>query len=160
MDTKSCPVCRSVNHAGISRCMNCGAPMELPAVPIGVDLDELPPAPPIDQAAYGWNGMVAAAPASRRGGSGAAIVLGIVAAVSSICAFVMYASDPTMDAPSTLFIATFFALSILSVVFWLWMLIDAISDSRVGWALAIFFFGTIAALLYALFGRIPRTASY
>jgi hypothetical protein len=160
VDTKSCPVCRSVNHTGISRCMNCGAPMELPAVPIGVDLDDLPPAPTPDPNTYGWNGLVATAPKTRRRGSSAAIVFGIVAVISFICGLVIFASYPNMDAPSTLVITVFFALSILSVVFWIWMLVDAISDSRIGWALAIFFFGTIAALLYALFGRSPRTASY
>ena len=40
------------------------------------------------------------------------------------------------------------------------MLVDAISNSRVGWALLIFFFGTIGALCYSLFGRTPKTASF
>ena len=58
MATTTCPACRSINHEGISRCMNCGSPMELPAVPIDVDLDDLPGGPSPQPSGYGWNAMV------------------------------------------------------------------------------------------------------
>ena len=51
------------------------------------------------------------------------------------------------------------ALWAVSGLFWLWMLIGAISASRMGWALAIFFLGVFGALGYALLGKTPRTAS-
>ncbi len=160
-ETKSCPVCRSVNHAGISRCMNCGAPMELPAVPVGVDLEDLPPAPPPTQGGYGWNAMVATAPPTRRRGSGGLLVFfGVVSTLAFLGCLALYWSGPNMEAPSTFFVLALFTMSILATVFWFWMLVDAISNSRVGWALLIFFFGTLGALCYSLFGRTPKTASF
>ena len=53
-------------------------------------------------------------------------------------------------------LALLLVLWIASGVFWLWMLIDAISSSRVVWALAIFFLGVFGALGYALLGKTPR----
>jgi len=53
-------------------------------------------------------------------------------------------------------------LFILSFVFWIWMLIDAIQNNglgdgeKVGWVLAIVFLHFIAALLYLLIGRPKR----
>ena len=50
-------------------------------------------------------------------------------------------------------------MNILVIIFWLWMLVDAISSARVGWALAVFFLGVFGALAYALLGR-NRELSY
>jgi Phospholipase_D-nuclease N-terminal len=136
--------------------------MELPAGPVGSHPDQLPPAPPPGQPTYGWGAMVVPAPArQRRPSSSIALVLGVIAVVSFVVGFVVYVSDPSsLDARSTTLIWLLFAMWTLSTIFWLWMLIDAISSSRVGWALAIFFLGVFGALGYALLGRTPRTARY
>ena len=159
METATCRVCRSVNHAGISRCMNCGSPMELPAVPIGADLDDLPPAPVPSAQAYGWNASVAASPGGRSATSSIAIVLGLIAVATFLVSVVMIVGSETPFEPSGTMAALLTALWAVTVIFWLWMLIDAISNARVGWALAIFFLGVIAAFAYALLGR-SRPASY
>ena len=158
METATCRVCRSVNHAGISRCMNCGAPMQLPAVPIGVDLDDLPP-PPVPSTDFGWTAKVAASPAGRSASSSIAILLGLIAAATFLVSVVMIVSSDAPLAPSGTMAALLVALWAVTVIFWFWMLIDSISSSHVGWALAIFFLGVIAALAYALVGR-TRRASY
>jgi hypothetical protein len=159
VETATCRVCRSVNHAGISRCMNCGSPMELPAVPIGVPLDDLPPAPDPSATAYGWNARVATSTGRGSASSSIAIVLGLIAVATFLVSVLMIVSSETPFAPSGTLAALLMALWAVTVIFWFWMLIDAISDSRVGWALAIFVFGVIAAFAYALLGR-SRRASY
>ena len=159
METETCRICRSVNHAGISRCMNCGSPMQLPAVPIGVDLDDLPPAPAPSAQAYGWNARVAASSGRRGASSSIAIVLGIIAVVTFLVSVFMIVSSETPFAPSGTLASLLMALWAVTLIFWFWMLIDSISNSRVGWALAIFFLGVIAALAYALLGR-SRRVSY
>jgi hypothetical protein len=132
--------------------------MDLPSVPIGVDLDDLPAAPPPQ--AYGWNAVVPASAPARRRWTGPATFFGVIAATAFLCSLVMLASaDPQAGIPTGL-LSVMFALWVVSGFFWLWMLIDAISNSRVGWALAIFFLGVFGALGYALLGRSPRTASY
>jgi hypothetical protein len=140
--------------------MNCGAPMELPAVPVGVALDDLPAAPP-PSAGYGWNAAVPTPPHGRRHhSSSVAIIVGIMAVVAFIVSLVMFSSGDVSTSIPTATMYLLFALWIVSGVFWLWMLIDAISNSRVGWALAIFFLGVFGALGYALLGRTPKTASF
>jgi hypothetical protein len=141
--------------------MNCGSPMDLPQVAVGAALDDLPPAPPeaIPQA-YGWGAQVPAAGTARRGSSSIAIVLGIVAVVTFLVSVVMIVSAESPTIPSGGFAALLMLLWAATVIFWFWMLIDAISNSRVGWALLIFFFGVLPALLYALVARSSRTASY
>lgn len=135
--------------------------MDLPAMAIGVDLDDLPPAPAVPTPqAYGWNAQVAAAPSVRRGSSTVAVVLGLVAVVTFLVSMVMIVSSESPTIPSGGVATMLMVLWAVTVIFWFWMLIDAISNSRVGWALLIFFFGVIPALLYALVGRSPRTASY
>ena len=58
-----------------------------------------------------------------------------------------------------LFLAT---LAVLSCVFWIWMLIDAIQNpglgdgEKVGWVLAIVFLHCLGALLYFIFGHPKR----
>jgi len=159
MDTTTCRVCRSVNHAESIRCLTCGSPMDLPAVPVGVDLDDLPAAP-APAPSHGWTAVVPPGPPSRRRWSGAATFFGVLAAVAFLCSLVMLASaDPSAGIPTGV-LSAMFALWVVSGFFWLWMLIDAISNSRVGWALAIFFLGVFGALGYALLGRSPRTASF
>ena len=158
MATTTCPACRSINHEGISRCMNCGSPMELPAVPIDVDLDDLPAA-------------VAAAVGIRLERDGAAGSEGPQRNVErrgrarTRCRpdvphehrddRELGRSGAAIGAVAVLLTVSWAATG----VFWLWMLIEAISNSRVGWALLIFFFGVIPAFCYALFGRTTRTAS-
>ena len=162
METATCHVCRSVNHAGISRCMNCGAPMETPAVPVGVALDELPAAQP-PAAACGWNAAVPTPPTgARRRSSTVAIVIGIMAVAAFIVSMVVlsYGDMSSSAAVSAGTVYLLFALWLISGLFWLWMLIDAIAGSRVGWALAIFFLGVFGALGYALLGKTPKTASF
>ena len=156
MDIASCPVCRSVNHASIPRCLNCGSPMVLPTLPEGVDLDDLPAAPP-PAGGYGWSAAVPGPPSSQRDRTGTvATVLGIVAVVVLVVSLVMLStSNPPASIP-TMMLALLLVLWIASGVFWLWMLIDAISSSRVVWALAIFFLGVFGALGYALLGKTPR----
>jgi hypothetical protein len=142
--------------------MNCGAPMQLPEVPVGVAMDELPAVPP-PSAAFGWNAAVPTPPAgTRRHSSTVAIVIGIVAVAAFIISVVMLSSgDMSASASVSAFtVYVLFALWILSGFFWLWMLIDAISNSRVAWALAIFFLGVFGALGYALLGKTPKTASF
>jgi len=159
VETATCRVCRSVNHAGTSRCMNCGSPLQLPAVPIGVDFDDLPPAPATSSDAYGWSAKVAASPGGKSASSSIAIVLGLIAVVTFLVSVVMIVSSDAPLAPSGTMAALLVALWAVTVIFWFWMLIDSISNSRVGWALAIFFLGVIAALAYALLGR-SRRVSY
>lgn len=159
METATCRVCRSVNHAGNSRCMNCGSPMELPAVPVGIALDDLPPAPDPSAAAYGWNAMVATSTGARSASSAVAIVLGLVAVATFLVSVAMIVSSEAPTAPTGTLASLLMVLWVVTGIFWLWMLIDAISDARVGWALAIFVFGVIAAFAYALFGR-SRRVSY
>ena len=159
METATCRVCRSVNHAGTSRCMNCGSPLQLPAVPIGVDLDDLPPVPAPSAQAYGWNARVATSAGRGSASSSIAIVLGLIAVVTFLVSVVMIVGSEAPFEPSGTLAALLVALWAVTVIFWLWMLIDSISNSRVGWALAIFFLGVIAALAYALLGR-SRRISY
>ena len=156
MDIASCPVCRLVNHASIPRCLNCGSPMVLPTLPEGVDLDDLPAAPP-PAGGYGWSAAVPGPPSSQRDRTGTvATVLGIVAVVVLVVSLVMLStSNPPASIP-TMMLALLLVLWIASGVFGLWMLIDAISSSRVVWALAIFFLGVFGALGYALLGKTPR----
>jgi hypothetical protein len=148
-----------VNHAGISRCMNCGSPMELPDVPVGVALDDLPPAPDMSAAAYGWNASVATSAGRGNASSSIAIVLGLIAVVTFLVSVFMIVGSEAPFEPSGTLAALLMALWVVTVIFWFWMLIDSISNSRVGWALAIFFLGVIAALAYVLLGR-SRPASY
>jgi hypothetical protein len=159
VETATCRVCRSVNHAGLSRCMNCGSPMELPAVPIGVALDDLPPAPDPSAQTYGWNAQVATSAGRGGASSSIAIVLGLIAVVTFLVSVFMIVGSEAPFEPSGTLAALLTALWAVTVIFWFWMLIDSISNSRVGWALAIFFLGVIAALAYALLGR-SRRASY
>ena len=88
MATTTCPACRSINHEGISRCMNCGSPMELPAVPIDVDLDDLP-APSPQPSGYGWNAMVQQAPKDRSATWSVAVALGLVAVLTFLTSTAM-----------------------------------------------------------------------
>jgi hypothetical protein len=104
--------------------------------------------------------MAATASTPRRATSSIAIVLGIVAVVTYLVSLVMIVGSESPTVPSGALMVMFLVLWASTFIFWLWMLIDAISDSRVGWALLIFFLGVIPALLYALFGRSPRTASF
>ena len=133
--------------------------MELPAVPVGVALDDLPPAPAPSVAPYGWNARVATTGGRRSASSSIAIVLGLVAVVTFLVSLLMIVGSEAPFEPSGTLAALLMVLWAVTVIFWFWMLIDAISSSRVGWALAIFFFGVIAALAYALLGR-SRRVSY
>ncbi len=128
-------------------------------LPAGVELADLPPAPPPPAGGYGWGSMAATASTPRRATSSIAIVLGLVAVVTYLVSLVMIVGSESPTVPSGALMVMFLVLWASTFIFWLWMLIDAISDSRVGWALLILFLGVIPALLYALFGR-SRTASY
>ncbi|MGH2539868.1 MAG: hypothetical protein ACRDGK_05060 [Actinomycetota bacterium] len=136
--------------------------MELPTLPVGVDLDDLPAAPlpaaPLPAGGYGWSAAVPEPARSRRGRTGsAAIVLGIMAVVAFLVSLAMISSsDAPGPIPATM-LSVLFALWVASAVFWLWMLVDAISNARVMWALAIFFLGVFGALGYALLGKAPRS---
>jgi hypothetical protein len=54
-------------------------------------------------------------------------------------------------------------ISLLIIVFWIWMLIDAIQNKgltdgeKIGWVLAIVFLHIIGALLYYFIGHSKRT---
>ena len=160
MDLASCPYCRSVNHADIPRCLNCGSLMQTPAVPEGMDLDALPAAPP-PSGGYGWSAAVPRPLPSRRNRtSGIAIAIGIVAVIAFLVSLGMLSGSEAPATVSSGSLSVLLALWAVSGLFWLWMLIDAISSSRMGWALAIFFLGVFGALGYALLGKTPRTASY
>jgi phosphotransferase system glucose/maltose/N-acetylglucosamine-specific IIC component len=56
------------------------------------------------------------------------------------------------------------AVSVLAIVFWIWMLIDAIQNEglgdgeKVGWVLAIVFLHIIGAILYFFIGHPKRLA--
>lgn len=129
--------------------------MVLPTLPEGVDLDDLPAAPP-PAGGYGWSAAVPGPPSSPDRTGTVATVLGIVAVVVFVVSLVMLStSDAPASTPTTM-LALLLVLWIASGVFWLWMLIDAISSSRVVWALAIFFLGVFGALAYALLGKTPR----
>lgn len=131
-------------------------------MPEGVDLDDLPAAPPPLAGGYGWSAAVPTPSPSRAGRtSSAAILIGIVAVIAFLVSLVMLSTNDAAPAsvPSAM-LSLLFVLWALSAVFWLWMLIDAISSSRVGWALAIFFLGVFGALGYALLGKTPRSARY
>ena len=133
--------------------------MELPAVPVGVALDDLPPAPDPSATAYGWSAKVATSAGRGNASSSIAIVLGLIAVVTFLVSVVMIVGSEAPFAPSGTMAALLMALWAVTVIFWFWMLVDSISNSRVGWALAIFFLGVIAALAYALLGR-SRRVSY
>ena len=63
-------------------------------------------------------------------------------AVAAFIVSLVMLSSGDMSASASVSAATvyvLFALWLISGFFWLWMLIDAISNSRVGWELAIFF---------------------
>ena len=55
------------------------------------------------------------------------------------------------------------ALAIFVMVFWIWMLVDAIQNrslsdgEKVGWVLAIIFFHILGSVLYFFIGRPKRT---
>lgn len=60
-------------------------------------------------------------------------------------------------------VALIFGLVILSFVFWIWMLVDAIQNNgleegeKIGWVLAIVFLHFIGGLLYFFIGHPKRT---
>jgi len=86
-------------------------------------------------------------------------VLGLVAVTTFLISVLMIVGSGAPFEPSGTLAGLLMVLWAVTVIFWFWMLIDAISSSRVGWALAIFFLGVIAALAYALLGR-SRRVSY
>jgi len=85
METATCPLCRSVNLAGTIRCLTCTGPMQLPPLPEGVELDDLPPAPAGPPTAAGWASAVAPSGEQRPLTSGAIIATFI--AVGLVVAF-------------------------------------------------------------------------
>jgi hypothetical protein len=154
MGTASCSRCRSVNNDGVPRCMNCGAPMEVAVVSPGPGSSDLPAAPtPAED--YGWGALVPKPPVVRRRSSGLVSFLGLVALVAFVGAIAIFSASPQPVSESEVVGSTLFALLTVSGFFWIWMLVDAVSNSKVGWAIAIFLFGVVAALLYALLAR-PR----
>jgi hypothetical protein len=64
-----------------------------------------------------------------------------------------------------LFALLLIPLALLSFVFWIWMIIDAIQNKglsdgeKVAWVLVILFLHFIGALVYLIFGRSRRTAA-
>ncbi len=129
-------------------------------MPAGVDLDDLPAAP-TPAGGYGWSAVVPTPPGSRQDrAGGGAIVLGIMAVVAFLVSLAMLSTTEAPPSVSTTVLSVLVVLWIASAVFWLWMLIDAISNSRVVWALAIFFLGVFGALGYALLGKTPRSLRY
>ena len=116
----------------------------------------------------GWGSLVAQGPPiRRRGRAWPAIVVGVLVTVGPFLLLAFVTSDPRrlLDQPDLLRSAVL-ALGLASLIFWIWMLIDAVSASRLGWVaamivgfllqiagLALIPLGTLAALGYAALGR-------
>lgn len=147
METRTCPTCRSINHADLARCMNCGAAMNLvpaPATKGGT------PAPPSAPAAYGWSAQVATGPPERHRQPWAAISVGVIAVIAPIVIFAMiWNVDPSTLATSHLRALGQGSL-LLALAYWLWMVLDAFYSRRIGWGIAILFLGAPVGLLYAV----------
>jgi hypothetical protein len=142
-------------------CLNCGSPLDLPEAPADIDMAHLPPVQAPPAGGVGWSAVVASPRATARSRwSGAATFVGVIAVAAFIVSLLMFSTAEATTAPSAALVSILFALWIISGAFWLWMLIDAISESRVLWALAIFLLGVFGALGYALLGKSPRTARY
>ena len=152
MDTVTCPACRSVNQAGVPRCMNCGSLLEIPETPAGMDADGMPRPPP-PQDAYGWNAMVATAPKATQRRSTVAIALGVLTVGGFLLLFLLGTTGNILRPGE--FTTMWWGLALLSTAFWFWMLFDAVSNGRYGWAVAVFFLGTFGALAYALVAKSP-----
>jgi hypothetical protein len=116
----------------------------------------------------GWNSLVAKAPPiRRRRRAWPPIVVGLLVTIGPFLLLAFVTSDPRrlLDQPDLLRTAVL-ALGLASLLFWIWMLIDAVSASRLGWVgamivgfllqvagLALIPLGTLAALGYAALGR-------
>jgi hypothetical protein len=78
----------------------------------------------------------------------------------------LYLADAADNAAGAFFGLGAFALvlALLAGLFWLWMLIDALTNAsldptmKVVWAVLIFFLPFLGALAYLLVGRKPRTS--
>jgi hypothetical protein len=61
-------------------------------------------------------------------------------------------------------VAVLAALALLTTIFWIWMLVDAIQNKglgdgeKVGWVLAIVFLHVLGAILYLLIGHSKRNS--
>lgn len=154
MESTKCRACRSMNHATSVRCINCGAPLQERPDPIGGEGVAQPVAQP---SAVGWISRVpAASKRQRRASSSILLVCGSLITLASVVLLVLFFNGAVSADDAAPLV---FAIMILSSVFWFWMLIDAISHGAVAWALAIFFFGTLGALLYLFLGR-PRAKAW
>ncbi len=79
--------------------------------------------------------------------------------------FIFFLADAADNAAGTLFgIGTFgLILAILASVFWIWMLIDALTNKaldstmKIIWAVVIFFLHILGALIYFFVGRKTQT---
>ena len=162
MDTTKCRACRSVNHATSIRCLNCGAPLD--AVPIDAvpaagshpqGSPDLPPAP----VPASWVSMVPAGGPTKQMSPASmffALAGALVSVIAIIAVVMMVTGDGFTIATGPL--KVYLLLALAMGLFWLWMLVDAISShmdsgSKVMWVLLIVFLGFIGALAYAVMGR-------
>jgi hypothetical protein len=154
MDTKSCPTCRSVNHANLARCMNCGSTMELVSATAATDGSIAPPPPA--PGSYGWSAIVAQAPPTPRRRPWAAIAFGVIVILAFIALLVLQLTvDPSDQATRGQLTAIWLVSLPVGFAYWSWMLFDAFTSRRIGWAVAIFFLGTVGGLAYALLAMSP-----
>ena len=154
MESTKCRACRSVNHATSVRCINCGAPLHEQPGPIGGG--EAVAQPVAQPGAVDWISRVPPSPKRQRRPTGVILLAcGTMITLASVVLLVLFFKGlVSAEEAAPLFIV----ISLLSGAFWFWMLFDAISNGAVIWALAIFFFGTLGALLYLFLGRARANA--
>lgn len=169
METATCPLCRSVNLAGTIRCLTCAGPMELPPIPEGVELDDLPAAPAGPPPAAGWASAVAPGGEQRPLTSGAIIApfiaVGLVVAFGVLLFKVQFQTPVGLPGGGVTLIEllgpVLSTIVVAAFAFWLWMLIDVVigvadPGTKVLWVLLIVFLGVPGAIAYAIMGRPSR----
>jgi hypothetical protein len=123
MDTRSCPTCRSVNHANLARCMNCGSTMELAAVTAGTDGSIGPPPAP---GSYGWSAIVAQSPPTPRRRPWAAIAFGVIVILAFVALLALQLTvDPSAQATRAQLNVIRLMILAVGCAYWGWMFFDA-----------------------------------
>ncbi|MDH4111634.1 MAG: PLDc N-terminal domain-containing protein [Actinomycetota bacterium] len=174
METATCYVCRSVNHAGALRCLNCGSPMTLPSLPEGMEMDDLPPMPSTPPVAAGWNAVVAQGSQTRPLTASAIVaaflVVGLIIAFAVVMFFVPLQTPIPGVGGAEVTLAGLLGPVVTSILvaillFQVWMLIDVVLSgadmgTKVLWVLLILFLGLLGAVAYAMIGRSRRRSRF